>query len=646
MKVKKLLFTVFLCTLTGGYFCAQAQVEFSPFANYLLRKIERRAAKNDKAFGLSNKEIKIFGIKEKQGTYWVSGLIQVTSALQESTLKALGIQVRTKAGDVWSVDIPLNSFSAFKQLSGVSFFQMDENSFRPLLDKARNATRVDLVHQGFNLPAKYLGKGVIIGIIDHGFDFLHPTFWDTSGKRYRVVSYWNHGAESGTPPQGYDYGAEYTSPEQIRSLPPAQESHGVHVAGIAAGSGYGSGAAFRGIAPEADIIAVDVTLESESQVVDAVDYVVKKARALGRPCVVNLSFGGLNGAMDGNSLMEKGIENIVNQGRGIIAVAGAGNSGDIPCHLSKTFNNDEVTTIPYFFPVPEEKQRVLIWGEEGKNFEIKLELLDVEGKTLQRFPILQTSSTTPLDTFALVEKDTIHIYAEANPRAAINNRPYIAIDILYNVPINNPLDFLLKLRFFKLTIRAVQGSIHAWNLGISGQGEAFGNTLLGENTIPNAVEGDTTHTVLIPGTSKGVITVGAYTTKNVYKDYTDTLRKIQEMAEIGAIAPFSSIGPTLDGRIKPDIAAPGNVIASAVSRGDLFIPDSLIVKLDVINRDTAKYAVFEGTSIATPVVSGIVALLLQANPNLNFNQVKNIITTTTIKDNFTKQVPNTTWGWG
>jgi minor extracellular serine protease Vpr len=647
--------------LGAGRLFLSAQIPFSPEANLLLREIEARNAKNSLSLGLTHSEIEAFNLKKRNGVYFVGGLIKVSSFFSEDELKALGARVRSKAGSVWSVDIPLAALSQFKRLSGIEYFEMDKR-YELLLAKSRVATRVNLLHEGFNLPTRYLGNNIVIGVIDGGFDFLHPTFRDTSGSRYRIKSYWNQGAETGTPPQGYNYGAEYTTEAQLRAIRSdiassiTTASHATHVAGIAAGSGYGSGADYRGIAPEADIIAVTPSLRSHSETLDAIRYIVGKAKAMDKPCVVNMSFGGLFDAMDGNSLLEVGMENIVNEGPGVVLVAGAGNSGNIRGHLTHTFANNEVTTIPVTLPMvaaflKDLPQRISIWGEEGQDFEAQMELINAQGQTQRVFPSFKVSSATPLDTFALVGSDTIYLYMEGVTRSPINNKPLLSVLVRNNVPVNpnNPFDLITKLHFFKMKIKAQSGRIHAWNVGL-GQGLPFSNAIPFINTpVPGAVAGDNSYMILTPGTSRGVITVGAYTTMNKYQDYKGGNRSIQQPSAVGDIAPFSSKGPTHDGRTKPEITAPGNVVVSSVSARDPSIGDTIIVKYDIVNGDTAKYAVYEGTSMATPMVSGIAALLLQANRNLNFTQIKNIITTTAIKDNFTGEIPSEgslIWGWG
>jgi len=106
-------------------------------------------------------------------------------------------------------------------------------------------------------------------------------------------------------------------------------------------------------------------------------------------------------------------------------------------------------------------------------------------------------------------------------------------------------------------------------------------------------EGPGTGTIDIPGDSKKAITVGAVDTNGTVTISDDT------------VAPFSSRGPSAFGRLDPDVVAPGVGIKSTWLNGG--------------------YHVSSGTSMATPFVSGAVALLLQKNPNLTPEEVRAIL---------------------
>ncbi len=116
----------------------------------------------------------------------------------------------------------------------------------------------------------------------------------------------------------------------------------------------------------------------------------------------------------------------------------------------------------------------------------------------------------------------------------------------------------------------------------------------------------------------------------------------------GDIASFSSKGPTVDGRIKPDITAPGNIVVSSVNSFDSnFISTSPEVVAGT--TDGFKnwwYAKLQGTSMSAPVVTGIIALWLEARPDLDPDDIKAIFDNTAIQDSFTGNVNNNTWGRG
>jgi hypothetical protein len=108
----------------------------------------------------------------------------------------------------------------------------------------------------------------------------------------------------------------------------------------------------------------------------------------------------------------------------------------------------------------------------------------------------------------------------------------------------------------------------------------------------------------------------------------------------GDISDFSSIGPTADGRMKPDIAAPGEVLAAALSSG----VDTLGGHYFIMEGN--KHWVMQGTSMASPYVAGTVALMLEENSALMASEIKDAITATANSDAYASGLPNYTWGYG
>ena len=189
------------------------------------------------------------------GIVYLNALIKVNSKIDESQLTQLGIFINTKAGNIWTVLIPRQNLVSFTTLRNIDYIQLDEPIVSNL-DIARKTTRVDSVQNGINLPIRYSGKGVVVGIIDAGFDYSHPTFYDTTGNKLRIKRVWEQ-RQTGTPPNGFVYGNEIsdTSAMLTKGTELPTFTHGTHVAGIAAGSGVGS-TKFRGMAYESDLVFV------------------------------------------------------------------------------------------------------------------------------------------------------------------------------------------------------------------------------------------------------------------------------------------------------------------------------------------------------------------------------------------------------
>ena len=180
-----------------------------------------------------------------------------------------------------------------------------------------------------------------------------------------------------------------------------------------------------------------------------------------------------------------------------------------------------------------------------------------------------------------------------------------------------------------ITITATSGTVHIW-------ADDYYSQLTG-NGLSGWTDGDSKYTVgEIGGTGKNVISVGAYAT-----------RTGSYAREEGMIAEFSSLGPTADGRVKPDITAPGNQIISSYSSAQFY--DSGICDNTTVNGKKYYYGYMSGTSMATPFITGVLATWLQANPTLSPNDVRNIFKKTARQDNYTGTISengDNTWGFG
>lgn len=155
-------------------------------------------------------------------------------------------------------------------------------------------------------PLGLTGKGVLLAIIDSGIDYTHPDFRNADGTT-RLLALWDQTIE-GMPPKGYRIGTEFTREELNQSLRENRvlsrdlSGHGTAVAGIAAGNGRASKGKYRGVAPESELLVVKLgiprpdSFPRTTELIQGVDYAVRKALELSMPLVINLSFGNTYGS--------------------------------------------------------------------------------------------------------------------------------------------------------------------------------------------------------------------------------------------------------------------------------------------------------------------------------------------------------------
>jgi hypothetical protein len=170
-----------------------------------------------------------------------------------------------------------------------------------------------------------------------------------------------------------------------------------------------------------------------------------------------------------------------------------------------------------------------------------------------------------------------------------------------------------------------------------------------------AVNGDNLMTCGDLVSTEQALAVAAYNSKPTFTNISGQSLTYQGYPK-GAIASFSSKGPTADGRVKPDIAGPGLALASSVSAmdssylvGGADYSSVIATFVSPFNNETYSYAMAGGTSMSSPCVSGIVGMLLEIDSTLNPAAVKNLLFNTAIIDSKTGAIPDsgsTIWGHG
>jgi len=641
------IFRLFSALVVLSYFIISscvAQDHFSAYAKEVSARLKPHLSQSNKTTSLPAQLMEQYLLQAEPEGITLGAIIQVNNGKQpDAELNRLGIRIHTRARNIWTVRIPIDRLSDFASVKGIAQVDFDKKLY-PALTEAKKDVGADKVYSGIGLPMAFRGKGVIVGVIDMGFDAGHPAFYDKEGN-LRVAKWWNQNG-SGTPPQGYSYGREH--PNKAAILQAMQDNtpigHGTHVAGIACGAGDGTTETYTGLAPESEIVWVSF-LKAGTNVIDAVKYIFDYAESQGKPAVINMSFGTHDGPHDGTSLVDKGLENLVGSGK--ILVGALGNEGMRTLHLDHIFEGgaDTLRTIPVLegFPPLIGQSTVLVYGSQEYN--VGFVLLDARTGEVAEYldKFYNPFTAADVDSFTIgsgFEGTTIRV-ASVKPANSSNNKGHLRISF------NST--YLLNPRVVALRIAGKPASkIELWNMGAGGTGSNLTDTLPGSTTVLQGYQQGDNRTTLreIGGSGKAVISVGAYITKNEYTDITGTKQTIRMPAPIGEIAPFSSRGPAADGRMKPDISAPGNVVASAFSSFDQFSPREAVVANVEWNGKRYPFGVYEGTSMASPMVCGAVALLLQVNPKLTVDQVKSILQQTARKDDFTTATDNDTWGWG
>ncbi|MGN0187035.1 MAG: S8/S53 family peptidase [Paludibacteraceae bacterium] len=527
-------------------------------------------------------------------------------------LETYGATLNNDFGDFVTANIPVDAVESLSQDEQVKLVEIG-TPVRRRLNKARPAANVDKVQAGTDLSQPFLGTGVVVGVVDGGFQYNHITFYDANNSsELRVKRVWNQSANKKYTTQTDIESAQYDDSTD-------DSGHATHVTGIAAGSYTGN--SYYGVASDADIVMVSYG-NSSSAITDGIQYVFDYATSVGKPAVVNLSLGQHIGPHDGTSTYDKAIDSMVGTGR--IICGAAGNEGEYPLYSEATLAAGESHT---FILDPSDEYYsgsgsfADFWGDEGQQYTMQIVYLDANGNELATgtsTAVATAASKTTSWSNTTYASGSITAYTQLSPDAT-NNKGNIYLYFQKN--------FKPKSNYkvgFKVTAQTA-GTIRVW-------GDDY-YAIYWE-------DGQTTHTVgEIGGTANGIISVGAFVT---YK------RSGYGLTAAGTIATFSSKGPTADGRMKPEIAAPGACIASAVPNTSAITSSEYFDKATsaIVNGTTYYWGYMNGTSMATPFVTGVVATWLQANPQLTPDQIKEVMAQTAITDTHTGTCPNNTWGYG
>lgn len=571
------------------------------------------------------------------GCEYCSFLAIANNDFDKTGLEHKGIITGSRTGNIVSIHCPLPELTWLLSYAGTDYISVAQK-INPDLYRVLPDVRVDSVHAGLGLPMPYTGKDVIIGITDWGFDYTHPGFYDTLYTETRILKAWDQFRNQGPPPSGFTYGTEISGHIALQT---AQcdtfnvyewATHGSHVAGICGGNGAGT--IYRGVAFEADYLLATF-LVNEAAVLDAFNWMKSNAEDLGKRLVVNMSWGlYYMGNLDGTSLLGQAMDQMSQDG--VVFVASAGNNGSVSFHLRHDFSveSDTLKTIvnfdTYSYYPQMWGQAVTLWGTPGCPFGAGIKVLNTSNQIVSVSPSYATDGSQGyFEDSLFFAGDTVIYNLTVEQSNFLNYRPHM------HLRIQNKTAYKIG-----LIVTADTGIVHAWNLieldnAVGNWGSAFAAAGIGWKA------GDIYYGVGEPACNNSVIAVAAYASE--FHTGTGTLIG-------GTIASFSSFGPVIDGRMKPEISAPGVSVISSLSSFTNYVPQagSIVDTVSFGGRDY-KYCKMSGTSMSGPVVTGIVALMLQADPAITAAEVKNVLIATAREDWRTGDLPDTgstRWGWG
>ena len=571
-----------------------------------------------------------------QGDY-VPVLLQFTAPSVVQEARALGFIPQTILSESCTGFFPLSAVEDIEAIEGVKKINVYDK-MQLSNDLSRVASRVTEVQENYvsnGLSQSYDGTGVVVGIIDIGFDYTHPTFFANPDDEntYRVKRVWDQLASSGTAPSGYGYGTEYSSTADILAQEHdhyAGEHHGTHVAGIAAGSGAGT--AYKGMAPGADIVLVSTDMYTTS-ILDGISYIQSYAESVGKPCVVNMSLASQIGPHTGTSAEDLAFSELSTPGN--LLVGGAGNWGSDLIHVGSEIAANSSTN-NYFLSIDNiDVPAVLdMYDYENGSF-IQIGLGNVNTGMIEDYALYYMAE-------GLNESQQVLYYGD-NPLLTIDGslgeeEDFTQLYLQMQQHQALPDGYFLTVRLYSLW-QGLSTHSHAWL-----QNATFSDSRYPDYPILSG-DSDYTHTGSIASAEK-VLSVAAYTSRSSWTDINgDGPYHFTAGETEGQICTFSSRGPLAGSISKPDIAAPGSAIISA---GNSYseIQAGLEVAETPRNGKNYPWMVMQGTSMSSPAMTGIVALMLQKDNDLDFYALKNLLQTTASKDYYVNQGGINRWGAG
>ena len=573
--------------------------------------------------------------------------VRTSETLTEEMLVEYGGILYAQLGDVSIITIPLSQIG--KLIENPSVLRVEANQRADvLLDTVPLVSNIQPVYQATPQHSAFTGKGIVVGLEDVGFDLTHPTFYnDVTRSEYRIKALWDQLAprdesSTGKLPVGKDFLTANDILAQGCVVDGKTQAHGTHTAGIAAGSGYDT--PYRGVAYESDICLVANAVTSDTAFIAPQDYylytsatdalgfkyIFDYAEQQGKPCVVSFSEGYTPYMDDDDLLYSDFLERLIGPGR--ILVVSAGNESRAQSYIDKPVGKEQAGaflktsgTDPLYRIKSNEPPTLTFYAYADG---------DKPSHQLQIAADDERWTGILIDTL-FVGNDTLSVVINSYPSAFEQQGNIYLVQLHGNVALNKMPSIALVVSGLEQRIEVIGTASNA--LTTLDADPQWNDAIVGKN-------------ILGPGCLKAPITVGSTTHRKEFLNIEGKwIKSVYSNEEAGLWSPFSSVGPTFDERIKPDIAAPGrNVISAYNSYYREAHPTA--ISYDVANTeiDGRQYPwhVDSGTSMSCPVAAGIIALWLQAKPDLTRDDIIGVLQRTSRHPEEALDYPNNKYGYG
>lgn len=578
-------------------------------------------------------------------------------------IEKLGAEVEMVSDNIAVVNLPLDKAAEIARLPEVVSISMGQK-YHPLLNLAREAGLVNPVQTGTDLPQAYTGKGVLVSLMDQGLDPNHINFKTDNGNGpSRVKRVWQLSGNGAV--------SEYDTPEEIPGFrtDDSQETHGTHVLGIMAGSYKGDGKygsynpdygfstsvtgplPFYGVATDADI-AVACGSFADACLIKAAQLVSDYAKQEGKPVVFNMSLGGNVGPHDGTDAVSQYLKTMGQNGA-IICIS-AGNEGSDNLSLRRTFTaeSEDVKTFPVKIdrtPNAYSGQVMDIWSDNSEEFTTSFGVYDLTSQSfIYKYDLDRNTEGEEITITDNRYNDPSYIH-----NANFDNAFSGYVIMRSNLDPNN--DRYQQYFYFNITLKQpsqyVPAIIITGNPGVTVNAFTAPAMAMSNRGIDEFTSGSPANSANDLACGENTLAIGSFNSRKDIYNLSGVYIGTYPAGEVGDISSFSSYGSEINGKNIPTLCAPGSTLYSSVSHYYVTnltstAKSNLQAQAPATNPQYY-WEYMSGTSMASPFAAGTIALMLEAVPTLTFDQVREALVNSAVKDAaVTSSANRLQWGAG